>query len=375
MPSSPTSPTRRSGTRASRPRSASIPGRSDSGPASDSACDWAAGSRRWSTGSPSSSHRPGVLLVGTGSGVSAVDDIRFEPLGGGTRIDYTADIRLGGLLRLVQPFLGRAFATLGAQRRRRHAADARRASAARRRRAGEPGRRGMKVAIVGAGRQRADRCVRPPTRSRGARCTTPMRPSAVTSRRSPWRPMQGRSPSTPGSSSTTSTPTRRSCDCWPSWASRRSPATCRLGSTCRACRVEFSSRGPRGYLATPGVHRPSRALADDGRHPAVLPRCPAHSRPAGHVHGDPGRLPRRRRLRVGLPAPFPGADHVRRLVHRGRPDPGLPDRLPAALPRSPRPHRLWQRAPVADHPGRLDALRRADRGSPAGRDPSVPARP
>jgi carbon monoxide dehydrogenase subunit G len=54
-----------------------------------------------------------VLLVGSGSGVSAVDDIRFEPVGGGTRIDYTADIRLGGLLRLVQPFLGRAFATLG----------------------------------------------------------------------------------------------------------------------------------------------------------------------------------------------------------------------------------------------------------------------
>ena len=29
------------------------------------------------------------------------------------RIDYTADIRLGGVLRLVQPFLGRAFAKLG----------------------------------------------------------------------------------------------------------------------------------------------------------------------------------------------------------------------------------------------------------------------
>ena len=95
--------------------------------ASDSACDWAAGSRRWSTGSPSSSHRPASCSSGPGSGVSAVDDIRFEPIAGGTRVDYTADIRLGGLLRLVQPFLGRAFATLGQQRRRRHAADARRA--------------------------------------------------------------------------------------------------------------------------------------------------------------------------------------------------------------------------------------------------------
>ena len=54
-----------------------------------------------------------VVLVGEGSGVSAVDEIRFEPAGTGTRIDYSADIRLGGALRLVQPLLGRAFARLG----------------------------------------------------------------------------------------------------------------------------------------------------------------------------------------------------------------------------------------------------------------------
>ena len=54
-----------------------------------------------------------VVLVGEGSGVWAVDEIRFAPAGTGTRIDYTADIRLGGVLRLVQPFLGRAFAKLG----------------------------------------------------------------------------------------------------------------------------------------------------------------------------------------------------------------------------------------------------------------------
>lgn len=59
-----------------------------------------------------------VVLVGSGSGVDAIDDIRFEPLGSGTRIDYTADIRLGGLLRLAQPFLGGASASIG-----RNAAD------------------------------------------------------------------------------------------------------------------------------------------------------------------------------------------------------------------------------------------------------------
>ena len=52
-----------------------------------------------------------VVLVGSGSGIDAVDEIRFEPAadGAGTRIDYTADIRLLGLMRLVQPFVGGTF--------------------------------------------------------------------------------------------------------------------------------------------------------------------------------------------------------------------------------------------------------------------------
>jgi hypothetical protein len=54
-----------------------------------------------------------VVLTGTGSGVAAVDDIRFEATPGGTRVDYTADIRLQGVLRLAQPFMGSAFARLG----------------------------------------------------------------------------------------------------------------------------------------------------------------------------------------------------------------------------------------------------------------------
>jgi len=59
-----------------------------------------------------------VVLVGSGSGVSAVDDIRFERLATGTRIDYTADIDLHGALGLVQPLLRGAFAKVG-----RNAAD------------------------------------------------------------------------------------------------------------------------------------------------------------------------------------------------------------------------------------------------------------
>ena len=53
-----------------------------------------------------------VVLVGAGSNVDAVDDIRFERSGDGTGIDYTADIRLGGLLRFAQPFLGGSFAKI-----------------------------------------------------------------------------------------------------------------------------------------------------------------------------------------------------------------------------------------------------------------------
>ena len=53
-----------------------------------------------------------VVLHGSGSGVAAVDEIRFEPVGAGTRVLYTADIRLGGPMRLVQPFLGGAFAKI-----------------------------------------------------------------------------------------------------------------------------------------------------------------------------------------------------------------------------------------------------------------------
>jgi hypothetical protein len=41
-----------------------------------------------------------------------VDDIRFESTPTGTRIDYLADIRLQGLLRLLALFAGGAFARI-----------------------------------------------------------------------------------------------------------------------------------------------------------------------------------------------------------------------------------------------------------------------
>ena len=50
-----------------------------------------------------------VVLTGSGSGVRAVDDIAFTATPSGTRIDYVADIRLQGVLRLLAPFAGGSF--------------------------------------------------------------------------------------------------------------------------------------------------------------------------------------------------------------------------------------------------------------------------
>ena len=53
-----------------------------------------------------------VVLIGKGSNVDAVDDIRFEATPTGTRIDYLAEIDLRGWMRLAAPFAGGAFARI-----------------------------------------------------------------------------------------------------------------------------------------------------------------------------------------------------------------------------------------------------------------------
>lgn len=54
-----------------------------------------------------------VVLKGEGSTVTAVDDIRFEAVPSGTRIRYSADLRLKGLLKLAEPLLGKRFDKTG----------------------------------------------------------------------------------------------------------------------------------------------------------------------------------------------------------------------------------------------------------------------
>lgn len=55
-----------------------------------------------------------LTLVGDGSTTHAVDTMEFSDVpDGGTAVTYTADIRLKGVLRLAEPFLGKKFAELG----------------------------------------------------------------------------------------------------------------------------------------------------------------------------------------------------------------------------------------------------------------------
>jgi hypothetical protein len=54
-----------------------------------------------------------LVLIGEGSGVWTEDVITFTDTPAGTRVDYFAEIKLSGLLGLVQPLLGRGFDGIG----------------------------------------------------------------------------------------------------------------------------------------------------------------------------------------------------------------------------------------------------------------------
>ena len=54
-----------------------------------------------------------IVLIGEGSGVWTEDIITFAETEDGTRVDYHAEIKLSGLLGLVQPLLGRGFDAIG----------------------------------------------------------------------------------------------------------------------------------------------------------------------------------------------------------------------------------------------------------------------
>lgn len=54
-----------------------------------------------------------IVLDGVGQRATSIDTIGFEPLpAGGTRITYSADFGLKGVLRLAEPLLGGTFRSL-----------------------------------------------------------------------------------------------------------------------------------------------------------------------------------------------------------------------------------------------------------------------
>lgn len=54
-----------------------------------------------------------IVLRGAGSAIEAVDTIECFDHDDGTRLVYTAEFRLKGLLRLAEPFMGGLFRSLG----------------------------------------------------------------------------------------------------------------------------------------------------------------------------------------------------------------------------------------------------------------------
>lgn len=54
-----------------------------------------------------------VVLDGQGDNVTSVDEITVEEIESGSRITYDADIKMKGIYRIVQPFLGGTFNKMG----------------------------------------------------------------------------------------------------------------------------------------------------------------------------------------------------------------------------------------------------------------------
>ena len=357
------------GTPASRRPNGSTRAPSASGPGIASASGWAAASPRWTTGSPSSSRRRASCCPGRARRVgSRRHPVRAHGRGHARRLHRRHPARRPAAAARAVP--RRRVREDRPERRRRHAARPRRT------RGDARAESAMKVAVIGAGISgltaayalRHDHDVRLFERETpvGGHVRT-VEVDTRDGRRRRHRLHRLQRADLPA----LRRPARASS------ASRRSRATCRSGRPAAPATSSSARAASGGFFADAArsVARPShwRMIADIA---ALLPRRPRDARRRRRPRATLGEYLDDRALRRGLPRPLPRPDHVRGLVDRRRPDPRLPGRLPAALPRQPRPHRV---RPAARSGGRSAAGRGRyvdrDRGRTAGRVASGPARP
>ncbi len=295
-----------------------------------------------------------VVLSGRGSGVEAVDDIRFETRDGATHIDYVADIRLTGLRRLVAPFAGGTFARIARDARDGMQRTPRRACA----KSARPWHREHEGRSRRSRRERPDRGVRAASR----RTTVTLFEARSRAGRSCQDGRASRHRSGPVAVDTGFIVYNETT--YPRFVG---PA-CRAGGRDAAKRHVPRRRLPclrhrltareafEGLFAQRVRRGEPGALGHAGGHAAVLSGCTRQALEAPAANrGDARRVARGaqafgRAFREHFLVPIVSAVwSTARGPHRR-----LPGRLPAPLPGQPRLDRLWDAAAVAHRSGRVD---------------------
>ena len=344
------------------------PGPSPSARATAWACGWAAGSRPWTTRSRVRAVPAGRARWARAAASTPSTRSSSRRSDAGTRIDYTADIRLVGLLRLAAPVRGRC---PGRRRQPGPRGDAPARSTASRR----APERAVDIAIVGSGISglAAAYALRDEHRvtvfEQDGEAGGHVKTVTVDA---PGGPVEVDTGFIVYNERTYPGFVRLLDELGVANAGQRHvvrlPRAMPAGSrTARAaCGASFRTCGRSRDRASGGCSRTSDASTP------TPGRC-STARSSARV--TLGEWLDERRYGRAFRDHFIVPDHLRRLVDSRGPGRRIPGRLPAALPRQPRPDRRRQRAAMARRPGRVGDVRRAPssprcRPAPCARAPS-----